>query len=369
MTTRQHSASDSASDSLTRIERLSKNKSALETIVNVSADGIVVIDANARVRFANPAALKLFGRTRDEFLDTEFAFPIAGEGLEITILQRNGEGINVVYAEMRIAAFQWEGEDAQLLSLRETTQNVRQRQELAKTIAQLKATNENLNQFATIASHDLREPLRTVQNFSRIIKERYGDGFDDEARRWFTFIEMSTAEMQKLVARLHEYAKTGTVEFEWEKVDLKAVAENAVKLLEKRIQETGTTVEIRDLPFCAGSAAMLQQVFQNLISNAIHHCGVEEPHIVISGSQRIDSVAICVADNGVGVSNEDAERIFQLFARGSRSKKNNGTGIGLATCARVVQIHRGEIWVEPDDSGGKFHFSLPRRTPKEITQE
>lgn len=347
----------------TRIDRLSKSGLALQKIIEVSADGIIVIDEQAKVRFANPAALKLFGKTEDEFLDSEFAFPLGSDDLEISIVQNNDGRINLVHAEMRIVAFDWEGRPAHLVSLRDVSLRVKQHRDLDHTVALLKNSNEDLNQFAVTASHDLREPLRTIRNFSKLLAEKYADQLDDDARRWFSFMETSAADMQQLINRLLDYARTGSQEIEWKIVDLNEVASNVVQQLNKRINETNTTIEIKTLPMAAGSPGMLQQLLQNLFTNAIHHCKRESPHIIVSGRQQVGRVRISVIDNGDGIEPDERRLIFHLFARGKGKKKRAGSGIGLATCSRIVQLHGGEIWVEPTDTGCEFVFTVPDEIP------
>jgi PAS domain S-box-containing protein len=214
---------------------------------------------------------------------------------------------------------------------------------------ELRRANQDLEQFAYSASHDLQEPLRSVTIFSQLLSGRYGDKREGAHR------------MEMLVHDLLAYTQAATMDVEPASADANAAMQAAIANLAGTIAETGATVNADPLPSVRIHAIQLQQVFQNLIGNAVkyHRPGVAP--VVHTGARRQDGIwRFSVTDNGIGIEPQFQERIFGLFKRLHSGDEYSGTGIGLALCQRIVERNHGRIWVESEPGkGSSFHFTLP----------
>ena len=229
--------------------------------------------------------------------------------------------------------------------------------DLEEQMAQLEDSNERLQQFAYIASHDLQEPLRMVSSYMSLLESEYRDELDDEAREYIDFAADGANRMQNMIDELLAYSRVRTQGEEFTETDANAVLTETLQSLELQIDESGATVTSDDLPSVEADRSQLGQLFQNLIGNAIDHAGT--PTIHVSSEIRGDDVVFSVDDDGPGIPESQQESIFELFKRGDR--EGDGTGMGLAICDRIVSRHGGEIWVDSEDGeGATFCFSMPR---------
>lgn len=230
---------------------------------------------------------------------------------------------------------------------------------------ELARSNRDLEQFAYVASHDLSEPLRTVSSFVRLLGQRYEGKLDDEADEFIGYAVDGAQRMQQLIDDLLQYSRAGRAELERRPVDLDAVIGQVLGGLHHRIVETGAIVDVRPLGVVEGDAPQLAQVLQNLLSNAMKFVAEGPPRVTVAMAREDDAmVRITVADNGIGIAPEQAERVFKMFQRLHSREAYEGTGIGLAIVARIVERHGGRIWVEPGEAGGSaFHLTLPAGLP------
>jgi signal transduction histidine kinase len=231
--------------------------------------------------------------------------------------------------------------------------------QLRERADELERSNLDLERFAYVASHDLAEPLRTISGFTTLLGRRYKGQLDREADEFIGFIEDGTRRMQELIRALLDLSRAGQSAGTPERVDLAAALAEVLNSLHAQIREQDATVRAEGLPVVTGDAAQLRQLLQNLIANAVKFRTEERPVVEVS-ARRVedDRVEVAVADNGIGVPPEQADRIFQPFQRAAAG--HEGAGIGLAVCARIVATHRGRIWVEPREKGGSvFRFTLP----------
>lgn len=225
----------------------------------------------------------------------------------------------------------------------------------------LMQSNKELERFATIAAHDLQEPLRTILTFTDLTERRFGPTLEPEARDYILRVAGAAARMRALIEDLLLYARIGQAERQFEKVDLNKVAHEAVANVEPLVIETGARVEIGDLPTVMGNEQGLQQLFTNLLSNAMKYKMADAPFVRIESQQRDREWIVAVADNGKGIDPANHERIFELFRR-LETRGISGTGLGLAICARIVDVHGGHIWVRSAlGKGATFYFTLPVR--------
>ncbi|RLM95623.1 ATP-binding protein [Haloarcula sp. Atlit-7R] len=228
---------------------------------------------------------------------------------------------------------------------------------------ELERSNEALQQFAYIASHDLQEPLRMVSSYIDLLDSEYGDDLDDEAAEYMAFAIDGARRMQEMVNALLRYSRVETTSSEFEETDPEAVIDRTLDALQMRIEEVDATITVGALPPVEADPNQVGQVFQNLLENAIEYA-VEagmEPRIEVSADRDDDDVVFTVSDNGPGIPAADREEVFDIFHRAG-AHDTEGTGIGLAVCQRIVLRHDGRIWVEPSDDGATFKFTLPAVT-------
>jgi signal transduction histidine kinase len=225
----------------------------------------------------------------------------------------------------------------------------------------LQRSNEDLQRFANMASHDLQEPLRMVTSYSQLLIKRNEGQLDADSQLFLQYILDGVNRMRVLIHDLLEFARQTASEYpQAHPVDCNAVLGLALDNLQFSIKESGASVRFERLPIVLGHETRLLQVFQNLISNALKYCD-KRPEISISARQEGDFWVIAVQDNGIGIPAEHQERIFGLFQRLHTRKEYPGTGIGLATCKRIVEQYGGRIWVESaPDSGSTFYFTAPQ---------
>ena len=234
-------------------------------------------------------------------------------------------------------------------------------QQLKSYAKRLESTNRELEEFAYIVSHDLQEPLRTLQFFSDSLQTDLAAELDEQPRRDLQFIAEAAERMQQLVRDLLTLSRTGRTELNKDTVCLADCVNDAVTALSNRIRETNANVEVESLPQIIGDRSMLTQVFQNLIGNALKF--VEPgttPHVVVRAEMKESTCLVCVIDNGIGIKKDYAEKIFAPFRRLHTASEYEGTGIGLAICRKVVRRHGGDISVDSNPQGGsRFCFELP----------
>lgn len=233
-------------------------------------------------------------------------------------------------------------------------------QELKLTAEELRRSNNELEQFAYIASHDLQEPLRMVTSYVQLLESRYKDKLDDEAKEFIGYAVDGTARMRGLILSLLEYSRVNRVR-PFETILLNDLLNNVLLDLEHLINETGAKISVSKLPVIHGDPVLMAQLFQNLIANAIKFKGATSPEVQIRAEQKESEFLFSVQDNGIGISREYFEKIFILFQRLHTKDKYPGAGIGLAMCKRIVEQHGGKIWVESElNKGTKFCFTIKR---------
>jgi light-regulated signal transduction histidine kinase (bacteriophytochrome) len=235
--------------------------------------------------------------------------------------------------------------------------------ELAETTARLERSNQELQQFATVASHDLREPLRVVSGFADLLKRRHGDQLGADGGRFIEAITSGVARMDEMIEDLLAYARAGRVDQPVEPVDANVVVTDVLSGLQRVIDERGAQIEVESLPIVNGNPAALRQLFQNLIANAVKFVERGPPRVRIWAAEVPEGWRFTIRDNGIGIDPANAERIFGMFTRLHGSDRYDGTGVGLAVCQRIVDVHGGRIWVEPAPGGGsQFMFTIARAT-------
>lgn len=225
---------------------------------------------------------------------------------------------------------------------------------------ELSRMNDELRQFAYVASHDLQEPLRTVASYAQLLARRYRGKLDQDADEFIAYMVSGVTRMHTLLNDMLAYSRvTESRDRPLAPANLNAVVQSALMNLDLTISENHAAVHVDPLPTLHGDEIQLTQVFQNLIGNAIKYKSEEPPQISITAEEGQDEWTICISDNGIGVDPQYSERIFGIFKR-LHGRELPGTGMGLAICKRIVERHNGRIWVEPGNgAGSRFCFTLP----------
>jgi PAS domain S-box-containing protein len=243
----------------------------------------------------------------------------------------------------------------------DVTERRRAQKQLAEHARELERSNSELEQFAYVASHDLQEPLRMVASYCQLLQRRYKGKLDGDADEFIGFAVEGATRMQRMINELLNYSRVGRKSAGFAAVDCNAAVAAAQDGLAVAIEEAGATIRVGALPTVMGEATLLQQLFQNLVGNAMkfRRDGVA-PEIAIAATREEDAWRFTVADNGIGIEGEYLERIFLLFQRLHERSKYPGTGIGLALCKKVVEHHGGRLWVESEPGrGSTFIFTIP----------
>ena len=244
---------------------------------------------------------------------------------------------------------------------RDITERRRAEEHLTKTMEDLKRSNEELGQFAYVASHDLQEPLRMVASYTQLLAQRYKGRLDSDADEFIAFAVDGCNRMQGLIQDLLSYSRAGANAEPLREISCEGALEKTLRNLRPTIQDSGATVTHDALPTIMTDETQLVQVFQNLIANAIKYHGAEPPLVHVSATRNSGNEWVfSVRDNGMGMEPQYFERIFILFQRLHGQKEFAGTGIGLAMCKKIVDRLGGRIWVESQPAkGSTFYFALP----------
>jgi PAS domain S-box-containing protein len=281
--------------------------------------------------------------------DTEFDFPALGKRfVRVSIMPAKDRHDGIIGAVLRI-------ED--ISDLKEVEVSLRQAVHL------LEEKKLDLQRFIYILSHDLREPVNTILNFSKLLRERFAEAGDEQVRKFLEFVYKGGERMRNLLEDLLKYVRVDSNEPDRGPVPLVEVFLEVKQDLAAVLERTHAQVVCESLPIVRGDRHMLRVLLQNLIENAIKFVapGVI-PQVRVTAQPEGDNWQLTVSDNGIGVREEHRELIFDLFKRLHSRKHYDGTGLGLATCRRIAELHGGRIWMTATPQGGcGFHVLLPRR--------
>lgn len=351
----------------------------LESLINYANAPIIVWDPSFRITRFNRASERLTGRTSasaiGQPLDILFSLQtrdtsmglihraMTGERwdvVEIPIMGGDGTDRSVLWNSAPI----YENDGTTIISIIAQGQDITDRkksEEALKEYAEnLMRSNRELEQFAYVASHDLREPLRMVTSFSQLLEERYKGRLDPDADEFIHYIVDGGTRMDALVNDLLEFSRITSRAKPFEPTDMNAVVGDALRNLSIATQESGVAIQSDVLPIVSVDRSQMVQVYQNLIANAIKFRGKNHPDIHIGAIRQLDEWVFSVSDNGIGIDPEYWDKIFEIFKRLHTREEYPGTGIGLAICRRIIERHGGRIWVESEEGkGSTFFFSLP----------
>ena len=300
--------------------------------------------------------------TKVEAAFKEFQEKNKVNGIELELKTKEGKKINVI---LNVSAAKDEKGNV-LYSRSSWTDITKLKQAELVRIAyaqKLEIQNKELEQFAYIASHDLQEPLRTVTSFTDLLAIQYEDSFDETGKKSLQFILEATGRMRSLVKGLLDYSRIGK-DTDMQSIELKKMIAEIEQDLGTKINSTKTKITTKNLPSnLVVYDTELRQLFQNLITNAIKFRKEEvTPEIEISSKLVKGYHYFAVTDNGIGIAEEHQNKVFKIFKRLHNRSDYEGTGIGLAHCQKIVELHGGKIWVESElGKGSSFNFTIPKR--------
>jgi len=352
----------------------------LKAAVNQSPTIIVMTDIKGNAEYVNPRFTEVTGYTLDEVKNKNPRILTSGEMTDEeysemwnTITEGNiwkSEFLN----RKKNGKLYWEGatvgpvfdENKRITNFLKLSQDITDKKQLIKELLKEKealvASNNELEQFAYITSHDLQEPLRMVSSFTDLLMKKYSDKLNEEARSYMNFAINGAKRMQMQIQGLLTYSRVSTRSNPFEKISLNEVLKEALMNISASVKESGAQIESADLPVVLGDKYLLLSVFQNLIGNAVkfRKDGIVPKINILATDTRIsDKIEVSISDNGIGIPEKDIDKIFFIFQRLHSQDKYQGTGIGLAVVKKIIEKHGGEIHVESVlNEGTKFIFSL-----------
>lgn len=342
-------------------------------VVESAPNGVVMVDAAGVIVLVNRETERLFGYSREELVGTSidtlvpvrfrqqhpqerdrfFGNPHSramGAGRDLYGVRKDGTEIPV---EIGLNPIATEGGLFVLASVVDISARKHAEEELRQS-------NEELERFAYVASHDLQEPLRTVASYLQLLERRYRDHLDDDAREFIDFAVAGARRMEQLIKDLLAFSRVGTQGGDMVPVDTTDILRECLHSLRAAIEESSATVADENLPRVIADRSQLQQLFTNLIGNALKFRGDAPPRVEITAERDGRFWRISIADNGIGIDPEYFERIFVIFQRLHSREAYPGTGVGLAICRKIVDRHGGRIWLESaPGQGATFRFTLP----------
>lgn len=361
--------------------KLSEQKEAnarmrLQAIMDGTVDGLITIDKFGVVQDYNKACEMIFGYSaqevqgqnvkmlmpapyhgdHDKYLanyHTTHEKKIIGIGREVEGRRKDGSvfPIDLSVSEVKV-------DDNILYSgiVRDITDRKKAEEEIMHS-------NEELERFAYIASHDLQEPLRMVSNFTLLLEDEYGGVMDETAQQYMRFTIDAAQRMQDLVNDLLEYSRIGNEDAGFSMVNTTSHVDMALTNLQEIIKESGAVITVGDMPVIYASPLRFLRLMQNLIGNAIKYRKPDmTPNVIISAKEQENDWLFSVQDNGIGMKEEYLEQIFIIFKRLHNKQDYKGTGIGLSVCRRIVENFGGKIWaVSKPEQGSTFYFTIPKR--------
>jgi PAS domain S-box-containing protein len=352
-------------------------------IMNSALDAIVCIDTDGCIIIWNPQAEKTFGFTETEVMGRRLSETIIPEqyrslhemGLKRYLNTRQGTVLNKVFEisalhqngnefpiELTIIPMRLKEHDFFCAFIRDITERREAEAKQNEYAQALKRKNIELEQFAYVASHDLQEPLRTVSGFVELLKRHYKEETDENVIKYINYITDASDRMRRLVQDLLDYSRLGRERI-LEPIDCNNLVQQVLSDLTMAIQESKAVINIDPLPVISGYTTEMKQLFQNLLSNSLKFRKPGEPPVInISVMPVEDHWQFSVNDNGIGIDEIYWERIFVIFQRLHTKNEYEGTGIGLAHCKKITELHNGKIWVDSmPGKGSTFYFTIKKR--------
>jgi len=350
----------------------------LAAVVDSSDDAIVGCSVTGIIRTWNGGAERLYGYRADEAIGQPVQMLVPADrrdellgmmdaclaGKSIKSVQTVGLAKDGSPIDVSISASPIRTAGGTVIGLsaiaRDVREQLRMMQALESQTAELRRSNDELTQFAYVASHDLQEPLRMVASYTELLASRYRGQLDERADKYIGYILEGASRMQRLIRELLNFARVGTQAKPPAPVDLNAVAGHVLRDLQAPIESAGAEVVVPPLPTVLGDDIQLGQVLQNLIGNAIKFRAERRPRVALDAVREGPAWRISVADNGIGIDPKFHDRVFEVFRRLHDRTAYDGTGMGLAIVRRIVERHGGRVWFDSVPGvGTTFHFTVP----------
>lgn len=351
---------------------LEAQESRLRAVTESLNDAVISVDEQSRIVFWNPAAARMFGYAEEEALGMELTEMMPAEyrarhlrGMARVVRGERGRLLGRTTGDleglrrdgtrfpMELSLGGWQAPGGRFY-----TGIVRDLTERRRTEERVERSNRDLEQVATIASHDLAAPAQSIELLAEHLSSRFGAELPAPALEMAHAIRRTAADMRALLADLLAFARIGE-EPRQSDVDLEKALGATLEALSGQISEAGAQVTHDALPTVRGSEPQLRQLLQNLISNSVKFAAGRRPRVHLSVAGAGDRWRLCVADNGVGIPPDKHDEVFDMFARGREDSA--GSGVGLAICRRIVEHHGGRIWIErSSDAGTEVCFTLAR---------
>jgi len=361
----------------------------LESFFKLSLDMLAVADFDGYFRRLNPVWERVLGWSREQLMARPYLDFVHPDDREATVSEAGGlsRGLETFSFTNRYlcadGSYRWllwnSTPDPDSRKIYAAARDVTEKRlaeeeieklnrELKRRVGELASLNQELEAFSYSVSHDLRAPLRHIDEFARLLGRHAGEGLDEKARHYLTTIEDSVRQMGDLIDELLAFSRLGRAEVRSAPVDLSGLAREAIGEVERDTNGREVRWTVGALPPVTGDASLLRQVFINLLSNAVKYTSPRAVALIEVGCVPLDSdeVVCFVRDNGVGFDMKYVDKLFGVFQRLHGAGEFEGTGIGLANVRRVIQRHGGRTWAEGAvDGGATFYFSLPRAEPEE----
>lgn len=364
-----------------RTAALKESEERFRQVVESTPNAIVVVNKQGNIEMVNTQTETLFGYSRDElmgqpveilvpkrvrarhveyrqdYVDNPQARPM-GQGRDLYGVRKDGSEVPV---EIGLSPMK----TAEGLLILGVIVDITERKQTAQALAQhaeeLRRSNAELEQFAYVASHDLQEPLRMVGSYLQLLQRRYQNQLDADADEFIAYAVDGANRMKNLINDLLAYSRVGTRGKPFQPTNFNNALNNVLNNLKLAIEENNAVITHNSLPTLMADEVQMQQLFQNLISNALKFRQEKPPKIHINAEQKNGEWLFSVSDNGIGIEPQYLERIFVIFQRLHNTSRYPGTGIGLAVCKKIIERHGGSIWVESEaGQGSTFYFTIPQ---------
>jgi PAS domain S-box-containing protein len=360
-------------DRINAEDNLKQSEGRYRNLLESISDRIYVIDHDLRIMVVNEAVCKFLNKSREELIGNRMddVFPTISTYPVYEAIKRVLERGEPIVIEDCVKDSSQECNwynvsiypvpDGVLCITSDITLQKRSEMSLKLMNERLKKSNEELEQFAYIASHDLQEPIRMISNFSELLKQDFYDELSEEGRDYIDVISEGSERMAEIVSDLLDYSRIERRKKPFQDVDLNVVLKEAMSNIDLLIKNKEARITYDELPCVYADKVQLALVFQNLISNAIKFVKDKMPIVQISAYDKEDQHVISIKDNGIGISKEYHDKIFEIFKRLHSKDEYPGTGIGLSSCKKILERHRGDIWLESEPGkGSTFYFSIPK---------
>ncbi len=374
---------------------LSGNEKRINKLINSLESGVLLLGPKSEILSGNEAALKILGLTRNE-LNGKLSFLSEWDAIHedgspfpepthpvSTVIDTKKPLTNIIMGVQRLVTNDriWllvnaepllddEGEIIEVIcSFSDITKHkaVEEKltwlyQSLEIKAFELATSNTELERFVYVATHDLQEPLRMVSSFTQLLKKKYGQQLDEQANEYINYAVDGATRLKRLILDLLEYSKFSSNREEFTHTDMNAVLQDVTTMFSHELEKTDTELFISELPFIYAKTSLMKQLLENLIGNALKYRSTIKPVIKINYKEEENNYLFSVCDNGIGIDPKYSDKIFILFERLHNGNGTyEGTGVGLAICKKIVEMHRGTIWVESEqEKGSTFYFTISK---------